>query len=347
MQYMKTDVWVVIPNFNGAKDLPRAIDAVLAQSLKELSLVVVDNGSTDGSRGIIEAYERKDARVRSIYLDKNYGFTGGMNPGLALAITAKAAFVAGCNNDAQPDKHWLKHLVTFLVEHPAYGVAACKQLSADGKTIDSVGEEYSVWGLAFPKGRDQPAHSADDQQTELFAASGGASLYRVKMLRQIGLFDQDFFAYNEDVDLSFRAQLRGWKIALVPSAVIYHERGQTANMLGSGFRTYQTTKNLPFVLWKNLPTRYIWRVLPRLMLAQTLFVASAVQRGQGWSALKGLLVASLLLPKKLIQRRRIQRSRTISPQYIWRRLYHDLPPDAHRLRAIRTTWRKLIGRRPA
>jgi Predicted glycosyltransferases len=216
MQYMekkRPHVFVVIPNWNGAKDLPTAIDAVLAQSYTNLTLVVVDNGSTDKSREIIEAYQRKDPRVRHIYNDKNYGYTGGMNPGMQLAIGEGAEYVAGCNNDAKPHKDWLKHLVTFLEKHPSYGTAACKLLHADGKTIDSTGEEYSMWGLPFPRGRSEAVIDQYDDQTEIFGASGGASMYRVKMLREVGIFDQDFFAYYEDTDLSFRSQLAGWKIA--------------------------------------------------------------------------------------------------------------------------------------
>src|SRR5262245_21563596 len=130
-------VVVVIPNWNGAEDLPAAMDSVLAQSFRDFNLVVVDNGSTDGSRKIIEAYGGKDKRVRRIYLDKNYGYTGGMNPGMQLAIDEGAAYVAALNNDAVADKDWLKHLAEFLDKHPTYGIAACSILSADGKTIDS------------------------------------------------------------------------------------------------------------------------------------------------------------------------------------------------------------------
>lgn len=341
---MKTNVYVVIPNVNGAEDLSGAIEAVLAQSYKDLTLVVVDNGSTDNSRKIIESYQQKDLRVKSIYLKKNYGFTGGMNPGLKLAIAEKAAYAAGCNNDATPHRDWLKHLVAFLDKHPNYGIATCKMLRADGKTLDSTGEGYSVWGLPYPRGRDEPAGDQYDNQTAIFGASGGASLYRVKMLAQVGVFDQDFFAYNEDVDLSFRAQLQGWKVGFVPESIVYHVQGKTTSRLGNGFTAYQTMKNLPFVVWKNLPARYLWRVVPRLAIAQCLFFASAVQRGQGWPALKGWLVSSLLLPKKLLQRYHIQRRRTVQPRYIWTILLHDLPPNAYRLRTLRTWWWRILGK---
>lgn len=341
---MKNHVFVVIPNWNGEKELPACLDAVLAQSYKDFTLVVVDNGSVDGSRKILEKYQKKDSRIRTIYNDKNYGFTGGMNPGLELAIAEKAACVAGCNNDALPHKDWLKYLVEFLDKHPSYGTAACKLLHADGKTIDSTGDQYSVWGLPYPRGRGEPAGKQYNDQTDIFGASGGASMYRVKMLEQVGVFDQDFFAYYEDIDLSFRCQLAGWKTGFVPQSVVYHEQGVTSSRL-KGFTTYQYMKNLPMVLLKDVPGRLFWRVLPRFVLAYSIFFVNAfIKHRHGWSATKGFFKGLLLLPKKLAQRRRIQSARKVSVDYVWSLFLHDLPPNARKLKKLRTFWWKITGR---
>lgn len=333
-------IFVVIPNWNGADDLPSAIDAVLAQSYKNLVLVVVDNGSTDNSRKVIQKYQQKDPRVRAIYNDKNYGYTGGMNPGLQLAIEEGATYVAGCNNDATPHKDWLKHLVAFLDTHPKYGTAACKILHADGQTIDSTGDLYTIWGLPYPRGRDESASKQYDTQTEIFGASGGASLYRVKMLKESGLFDQDFFAYYEDIDLSFRSQLAGWKIAFVPQSVVYHQQGATSSRV-RGFTTYQYMKNIPMVLIKDVPGTIFWRVLPRLTLAYSIFFVNAfIKHRHGWSALKGFGKGLLLLPKNLLKRHHIQSRRKVSTNYIWSIIHHDLPPNARKLKKIRSIlWR--------
>jgi GT2 family glycosyltransferase len=104
-------------------------------------------------------------------------------------------------------------------------------------------------------------------------------LYRVSMLREIGLLDEDFFAYYEDVDISFRAQLAGWKVAYVPASVVYHELSVTGKRI-KGFFTYQTVKNYPWLLIKNVPASLLPRVFPRFALAQLLFVGRAFQRGQ-------------------------------------------------------------------
>ncbi len=351
---MKKAVFVIIPTFNGAEDLERSIDSVLAQSFKDFDLVIVDNGSTDDSRTIIERYEAKDKRVRKIYRDKNYGYTGGVNPGFDLAIKEDAAYAAPFNNDAWADKDWLKRLVDFLEHNPAYGIATCTILHGDGKTIDSTADQYTIWGIPYPRGRDEPATSRYDSDTEIFGASGGASLYRVDMLKEIGTFDQDFFAYYEDIDLSFRAQLAGYKVAFVPASVVYHEQGKTAARIAgraatdrsaSPFTTKQFMKNLPFILVKDIPAGLLWRIWPRFILVYTIFFLKAFTDGRGMGALKGLLTFWRKLPEKIRQRRQIQKQRHVSNDYIWNLLVHDLPPNAHKLRKLRKLWWRVTGRR--
>lgn len=342
---MKKSVFVIVPNWNGASDLPGCLDSVLAQAFQNFTLVVVDNGSRDGSRDIIERYKQKDARVRSIYREKNYGYTGGVNPGFELAVEEGADFAAPFNNDAVADKDWLKNLVGFLDSNDAFGIAACTILHADGKTIDSTADQYTTWGIPFPRGRDEPASSRYDQDTTIFGASGGASMYRVAMLKEIGLLDQDFFAYYEDIDLSFRAQLAGWKVGFVPKAVVYHEQGKASTRLGkraagdrsaNPFTTKQYMKNLPFILVKDMPFGLLWKVLPRFWLAYSLFFVKSFFDGRGLAALQGSAIFWLKLPKKLWQRWSIQSRKKVSSGYLWSMFVHDLPPNAHKLRKVRS-----------
>jgi len=353
MLVMKNRTFVIIPNWNGEDQLAAAVDSVLSQSYRDFQLVIVDNGSSDASRDIIARYERQDARVSSVLRDKNYGYTGGVNPGFELAIKAGAAYAAPFNNDAIADKDWLKHLVAFLDTHKAYGIAACTILHDDGKTIDSTADQYTIWGIPFPRGRDEPASSRYNQDTTIFGASGGASMYRVSMLKKIGLLDQDFFAYYEDIDLSFRAQLAGYKVAFVPAAVVYHKQGQTTARLAkrqnngrvaTTFTTKQYMKNLPYILVKDMPVGLLLRVLPRFWLAYTLFFLKSFTEGRGGSAIKGVCLFWLRLPKKLWQRRGIQARRVVSIQYLWSIFVHDLPPNAHKLMKLRALWWKLTFR---
>jgi GT2 family glycosyltransferase len=336
---------VVIPNWNGADELAACLDSLLDQSVKA-HIIVVDNGSVDGSLALLET---KYPQVELIKHLVNKGYAGGVNPGFLRAIELKTPYVAAFNNDAVADKNWLKQLVEHLDTHPETGAAACKLLSADGTHLDSTGDYYTTWGLPYPRGRGEADTTKYDSQTEIFAASGGASLYRVSMLEEIGLLDEDFFAYYEDVDLSFRAQLAGWKVAYVPSSVVYHDTGTTSRRI-KGFTTYQTMKNQPLVLYKNVPRRYLFTVGWRFFIAHCLFFARAVSRGQGWPALKGDAKATGYFFSKFSERERIQKTRKVSDEYIWSIMVHDLPPNAHALRKLRKSWHTLLkkmGKREA
>ncbi|HVV25575.1 MAG TPA: glycosyltransferase family 2 protein [Candidatus Saccharimonadales bacterium] len=333
-----TKVAVVVPNWNGADQLGACLDSLLAQSLKA-RVIVVDNGSSDGSLELLEKYPS----VEVIRHQKNLGFTGGVNTGFKRAMELKLRYVAAFNNDAVADKHWLEQLVAALSQHPKVGIVTSKILTADGKKIDSTGDYLTVWGLPYPRGRGESDIDKYDEDTEIFGASGGASLYRVSMLEAIGLFDDDFFAYYEDVDLSFRAQLAGWQVRYEPRAVAYHRIGATSGKI-KGFAAYQTMKNQQILLYKNLPRGHrgvIWR---RFTLAHTLFLLRAISRGQAWPAIKGDLRGSWLILKKSGERRRIQKSKKVTDEYIWNMLVHDLPPNARALRKLRRGWWRLRGK---
>jgi GT2 family glycosyltransferase len=324
-------VFIVIPNWNGKDTLPACLDSLLAQTQKA-RILVVENGSTDGSLDLLHSnYPSIDLVVNT----RNLGFAGGVNSGIKRAIELGAKYVALFNNDAVADKNWLKELIQALDNHTEAGSATCKLLSADKKHIDSTGDFYTTWGLPYPRGRGEPASDKYDTETEVFGASGGASLYRVKMLQEIGLFDEDFFAYYEDVDLSFRAQLAGWKVIYVPKAEAYHQQGVTSGKI-KGFTTYQTFKNYPMLLIKNVPFRLLPGVFIRFEIAYSAIFISSIQQGRMWPALKGFLRSQVLLPKKLWERQRIQERRKVPVSYINSLLVHDLPPNAAKLRKLRS-----------
>lgn len=331
--------YVIVPNWNGKDGLKACLDSLQAQTLKP-HVIVVENGSTDGSVEYIQKYYPD---IELIIHDVNKGYAGGVNPGFKRAIEDNATYAAPFNNDAVANKNWLGELVEFLDAHPKVGIAACKVLTSDGKHMDSTGDQYTVWGLPYPRGRGESDITKYDKDTEIFGASGAASLYRVDMLKEIGLLDEDFFAYYEDVDISFRAQLYGWKIAFVPSSEVYHEISATSNKI-KGFVTYQTMKNQPLLLYKNVPRKYLWRIGWRFMLAHCLFYVRAFQRRQGWIATKGDWKGTMLLGKARKQRKIIQANRKVTDEYIWSMLTHDLPPNAHALRKIRSFWWKLTFR---
>lgn len=330
---------VVIPNWNGRDEIGACLDSLLSQSTKP-TIVVVENGSIDDS---YEFITKNYPDVICLKQPKNLGFAGGVNQGIKYAIENNFDAVALFNNDAVADKDWLSQLSLGLTS-PKTGIATCKFVARDKSHLDSTGDMYTTWGLPYPRGRDETDLDKYDSETSIFGATGGASIYSIKMLKQIGLFDADFFAYYEDIDLSFRAQLAGWKVRYVPEAIAYHSIGATSSKI-KGFTTYQTAKNLPWIIIKNLPAKYLRRVMPRFYLSYFFFAVRAVQRRQGLFFFKGAGVSLLLIPKKLYQRRRIQKTSKLSSDKVWALLVHDLPPNAKMLRKVRLVWWKITRRK--
>jgi len=336
----KNKLAVVIPSWNAADSIGQCLDSLLSQTTQP-EIIVVENGSTDNSVTFI-----RDKYPSVVLLEqaRNFGFAGGVNIGIKKAMADGAKYIALFNNDAVADKSWLQNLVKVLDGEDRVGIVTSKLMDSHKTHLDSTGDYYTTWGLPYPRGRGEPVSDKYDKDTAIFAASGGASLYRVEMLKQIGLFDEAFFAYYEDVDMSWRAQLAGWQVCYEPSAEAYHQIGATSAKI-KGFTTYQTMKNLPILMRKNVPLPLALTVGPRFWLAYCSFFWSAVWRGQFWPAFKGVVMSVYYLPHILIARRKIQKNRQVSIDYIKGMLVYDLPPNATRLRSLRQKWWKLTGRK--
>ncbi len=327
---------VIIPNWNGLDFLAECLDS-LGRQTQDHQIVVVDNGSTDGSKELVS---NKYPDVHLIALERNHGFAGGVNAGIRYALEQKADYIALFNNDAVAEPNWLAELVKTLKDHPEAGIVTSKITHFKENKLDSTGDFYSTWGLPFPRGRDEVDEGQYDDEKVIFAASGGASLYRADMLAKIGLFDERFFAYFEDVDLSFRAQLAGWKVRYEPKAVARHHIGGTSGK-HRGFSRYHSVKNFTYLYTKDMPASLYWRYLPKFWLMTLLMFGSDLRRGLIMENIHGHLTALVHLPGILIDRNRIQRTRTVSPAYIDEMLYHKLPPTQRSFANLR---KRLAGK---
>ncbi|MBW3569325.1 glycosyltransferase family 2 protein [Candidatus Parcubacteria bacterium] len=327
---METKIAVVVPNWNGAEFLRDCLDSLRNQS-QSARVVVVDNGSEDES---VEIIEKDYHDVILLKNPKNLGFAGGVNTGIRFALENGADMIALFNNDAIADRHWLKHLTAKMESDPKYGIVASKVLKKEDGLIDNTGESFSIWGLPYPRSRDEKADSAESSD-ELFGASGGSTLYRSKMLESIGLFDERFFAYYEDADMNFRAQLAGWKARYAKKAIVHHVIGGTSDKMG-GFTTYQTLKNLPMLMLKDVPLGLAPKMWPRFFVMYCGLFIRALLRGYVFLTFKSLFLLIKNLPHILRERFRIQRSRKVSNEYIWSILYKDLPPNSHKLHKVRS-----------
>ena len=323
MEHVK--LYVVVPNWNGKDFIAECLDSLKSQTIIH-KVVVVDNGSTDGSQVLIK---QKYSEVELIELDKNYGFTGGVNAGIEFAINLGAEYVCLLNNDAVADKNWLINLHSSIIKSKKIGITTSKILRDDRKHLDSTGDFYSIWGIPFPRGRNEVDTGQYDKLTSIFSASGGASIYKVEMLKQIGLFDQAFFAYFEDVDISFRAQLKGWKVTYEPSAIVYHKVNGTSSKLGD-FSRYHSIKNFCLVYTKNMPGILYFKYLPLFWAQLARWFVGSLLRGKLIVFLNASLKVIILLPITFYKRIGVQLKKEVSANYIDELLYKKRPPKTEK-----------------
>lgn len=328
-----TSVLIVVLNWNGIDDTEKCVESLLVQTYKNYKILVVENGSGDDSLSRIKKLAKAHPqKVLYAANSRNFGFAGGVNTGIKYALENNFDAVALFNNDAVADKDWLQNLEKNLNKETS--IVTGLLLHANGKTIDSTGDFYSSWGIGFPRNRgDKP--SLAPVSGFVFSASGGSSLYKTSLFREIGLFDETFFAYYEDTDISFRTQLADHKIYYTKEAIAYHEQGATSSKI-PGFTVYQTFKNLPLLFWKNVPAKLLYKVGPRFLLLYMLIFGNAIKKGSGWPAFKGILASIWYFwTSALWKRFKIQRHKRVSARYIWSILYHDLPPEQTGMRKFR------------
>lgn len=318
-------VAVVILNWNGADILDDCLESLTKQNYPAYQLIIVDNGSTDASLTVLDRWcQRCGEKLHVIESSQNLGFAGGVNVGIRYALENSFDAIALFNNDAVAEPNWLSALCEAMRTDDGIGIATGLFLHRDGQKIDSTGDWYSIWGLAFPRLRDEAAATAPNSGY-VFGATGGASLYRTKMLEEIGLFDERFFAYYEDVDLSFRAQLTGWKVYYTNKALAYHDHGTTSGKI-PGFSKYQMFKNLPILFWKNVPRGLLLKIGVRFFPIYFLMLINGIASGAVGPTLRGMLAAVRNLPYSFRHRQQIQRAKQVSAEYIDSILYQDLPP---------------------
>jgi len=303
-------VSIVIVNWNGREFLPECLEGLRRQVYRDFSVILVDNGSHDGSTAFVS---ENFPEVSIVALKDNRGFAAANNVVLNLVETE---FVALLNNDAVPDPLWLKSLVEALEEHPQAGLAASKMLLYDRREIiDRAGDGYTRAGAALLRGR---GLSADCHRIRewVFGACAAAALYRMAMLRDIGFFDEDFFLLYEDVDLSFRAQLKGYTCFYVPEALVYH-RSSSSIVHDSSLSVYYGHRNLEWVYFQNMPSRLLLRTIFPHILYDIAALSYFVISGRGKDFFRAKKDALRGLKRALKKRQWIQSGKVVDDGYLW------------------------------
>ena len=302
---------VIIPNWNGASHLPTCLDALEQQTFTDYEIIVVDNGSTDQS---LDLLARGYPETRVIALSYNLGFAGGCNAGLRQASGETLVIL---NNDTRVEPGWLAELLSALEQHPEAGMATPKvRLWDDHRRLHTTGDYMRSNGIPDSRGVWELDEGQYDQQTYVFGAAGVAPAYRRQMLEEIGLFDADFVSYCEDVDLSWRAQLAGYRCVYVPGAVLYHKVSAT----GKGvLRSFMVARNTIWTLVKNLPADMWRRHRREIIVGQWQRCASALRAWRGVEAratLRGQLAGVLTIPRLWDKRRQIQATCRVDQAYL-------------------------------
>ena len=319
---LKNRASVIIPNWNGLDVIEKCINSVLNSSLAPLEIIVVDNGSKDDSAELIKS---KFPEIKLIELKKNIGFAGGVNVGIKAA---KGDYVFLLNNDAELEKDAIKELISTAIKEKS-DITQSVILTDNGKLIDSVGDEYSIWGLPYPGMRNQPSNKVPKKDKEIFSASGGASLYKKSLFDEIGYFDEDFFAYYEDVDLSMRARMVGKKIVLSSKAVVHHKMNHTSNKI-PGFGREMAIKNSLYLYWKNIPFPLSLKILPRFIYCNLRMTGAAVTKGHPIIAIKAHIIAIVHFPSMMIKRHQIQTNKKLLSAELEKLLSKENPFEAVR-----------------
>lgn len=304
------DVSVIVLNRDGRPWLGPCLDGLAAQrGAPAFEVIVVDNASSDGSAAFVR---ERYPHVVVHETGRNLGFAGGNNAG---ARAARGRVLVFLNNDTVPSPDWLSRLHAALADHPDAGLATSRIVFLDRpEVIDSAGDGYIRAGGAFKHGhgRSAAAHAAS---REVFGACGCAFAIRRPLFESLGGFDETFFIYYEDVDLSYRARLGGARVWYAADAVVRHAGSATFGA-ASPAAVYYGQRNLEWVWLKNTPAALLWRTAASHALYSLAGLAHYARAGRLGPALRGKLAAVGGLPAVLRARRAVQRSATASPASI-------------------------------
>lgn len=303
---MSPAVSIVIVNSNGAGVLPACLAAVQAQTRRDFDLIVVDNGSTDGSA---DGLESRLPGCRVIRLPLNTGFAAANNLAAREAVTPWLALV---NSDAFLAPDWLERMLSAAEAHRDFAFFASRLLQdANPAALDGEGDAFHLSGIAWHNGHGRPVAYPPGDPIEVFAPCAAAALYDRRAFLSVGGFDEDFVSYYEDVDLAFRLRLAGHRCLLVPAAAARHVGSATLGRL-SDTAIYLTHRNLEWTWLRNMPPGLLFWSLPAHLLLDVAYLvrytvgghAAAIWRAK-WHALRGL-------PCALRKRRDTQRQQKAS-----------------------------------
>lgn len=238
-------VTVIIPNYNGLKFMEPCMAALDRQACRDFDVLVVDNGSTDGS-----AEWLRERGIPSVFLAENTGFSGAANTGIRAAQTP---YVILLNNDTEAEPDYVGQLLRAIEESPRIFSVSPKMIQMYHRDMmDDAGDMYSIMGWAYQRGVGQEI-GRYDRPCHIFSACAGAAIYRREVFEEIGYFDEMHFAYLEDIDVGYRAKIAGYYNRYCPQAVVYHVGSGTSGSKYNPFKVKLAARNNVYLNYKNMP----------------------------------------------------------------------------------------------
>ncbi len=261
-------VSIIVLNWNGWEDTIGCLESLLQINYPRFDVIIVDNASEDGSvekiRDHINSFDENFINITFIENQINYGFAEGNNIGIKFAIKSNHPnYILLLNNDTTVDKNFLHEIVKVAEENLTIGSVQALLLKPGGKIIDSMGQELTTWSARdIGMGTD---YSNLNENIEIFGACAAAALYRTDVLEDVGFFDKDFFAIYEDVDLSWKIRLAGFKSILAVNSHVYHKRNISKNVseinlgwMKNDLKRYHLTKNMLILAIKYQSSSFLW-----------------------------------------------------------------------------------------
>lgn len=302
---------VIIPNYNGIKFIANCMKALEKDTSAKYHICVVDNGSTDGSK---EWVEQNCPEVQVISMGENTGFCGAVNAGIRAS---KTPYVILLNNDTEVAYGFVKELEEALErEKKSFSVSAKMVDLYHKEILDGAGDLYCALGWAFALGKGKTVKGNYEKPQEIFSACGGAVIYKKDILEEIGYFDENHFAYLEDCDLGYRAQIFGYRNYYTPKAVVYHAGSGVSGSKHNEFKVNLSSKNSVYLIYKNMPVIQIIINLPFLLAGFLVKYLFFVKKGLGNTYRKGILKGWRLSFSEEGRRKKIMFSWCHFPNYI-------------------------------
>jgi GT2 family glycosyltransferase len=306
MEVAVPKVSIIVVNFNAGRWLKPCVETIIAQTESEFECFIVDNGSEDDS---LSTLPKLDKRFKIIELGYNAGFAVANNHAAQLA---NSDWVALLNPDAFARPDWLEKLLkATTLSHDIKMVGSTQFLAlAETPTLDGVGDCYHASGIAYRAGYGKT--TVPPATGLVFGPCGAAALYHRETFLRLGGFDEGFFCYHEDVDLAFRLQLTGSDCIQSSDAIVDHVSSAIAKNIPN-FAIYHGTRNRIWTFFKNMPWPLFILLLPAHIFANLAYLYWALfRKGRFKPTLQGIRDALKGMPDIFAQRRKIQKTRTIS-----------------------------------